>query len=416
MKAIAEQILNYLFRELPRNVPPNHHRFYQMLTFVTVLCGLGHAGFIPLFFGLGVPLLGYFNIGSVALFAGAFFLIRSARYYTAIALMLLEFVAHATLCVHLVGWQFGFQCYAVGWGFIVYFTPLKRQIANLFILFWSNAIFIGLYWYSLEYSAPQVWSETTVRVIFVFNTYFYAAVMAIAFWYFRNITDVAESRLELALEQAERVLNKVLPPSIAARLKCGTVRIADRHSDVTVLFLDIVNFSPLAESVKPEELVYALNTIFSKLDSLAEKYGVEKIKTTGDSYMVAAGVPIFRPDHARAIGEFAIEAGAALAGFCNPKGDPVLFRGGIHTGPVVAGVIGTNRPFYDLWGDTVNIASRMESHGTPGKIQVTSEFTESCLDDFVFVPRGTIEIKGKGEISTYFLAGRRMKDILATDQ
>jgi class 3 adenylate cyclase len=217
-----------------------------------------------------------------------------------------------------------------------------------------------------------------------------------------------KKKVEEERQKSEHLLGNILPAKIVGRLKDGATCIADGYADVSVLFLDIANFTPLAARVEPEVLVSALNRIYSKLDELAEEHGVEKIKSSGDAYIVASGVPESRADHARSIADFAVEAGTALAGFCDPEGVSLHFRGGIHTGPVVAGVIGRRKPFYDLWGDTVNIASRMQTNSEVGKIQATEAFRALCDNAFVFVPRGEVTIKGMGQMATYFLAGRRM--------
>jgi len=201
-----------------------------------------------------------------------------------------------------------------------------------------------------------------------------------------------------------------LPKPIAERLKQGESIIADSFSDVTVLFADIVGFTRLSAHASPKDLVIALNEIFSKLDRLAEQHGLEKIKTLGDAYMVVGGLPTPRPDHAEAVAEMALDIQREITpSFKTEKGDRSLrMRIGIHSGPVVAGVIGTKKFSYDLWGDTVNIASRMESQGLGGRIQVTAATHERLRDKYLFEERGMIQVKGKGEMMTYFLLGRKM--------
>ena len=212
--------------------------------------------------------------------------------------------------------------------------------------------------------------------------------------------------LDVEREKSERLLRNVLPASIAARLKQTEGVIADGFSDVTVLFADIVDFTRRSERIAPEQVVESLNDLFSVFDQLARERGLEKIKTIGDAYMVVGGLPEPRPDHAEAAAEMALAMRAAVAGRNDPSGQPLAVRIGIDTGPVVAGVIGTSRFSYDLWGDTVNTASRMESHGVPGCIQVTARTWERLRDHYRFKRRGPIQVKGKGAIVTYFLEGR----------
>jgi class 3 adenylate cyclase len=212
--------------------------------------------------------------------------------------------------------------------------------------------------------------------------------------------------LDREREKSERLLLNVLPGSIAARLKQAEGVIADGFPDVTVLFADIVDFTSRSERIPPEQVVEVLNDLFSVFDQLALQRGLEKIKTIGDAYMVVGGLPDPRPDHAEAVAEMALAMRKEVVGRADPSGQPLAVRIGIDTGPVVAGVIGTSRFSYDLWGDTVNTASRMESHGVPGCIQVTARTWERLRDRYRFERRGPIQVKGKGEIVTYFLEGR----------
>ena len=204
-----------------------------------------------------------------------------------------------------------------------------------------------------------------------------------------------------------RVLLNVLPASIAERLMSEPCTIAERFGSVTIMFTDIVHFTQYSSQVAPEELVAMLNEIFSAFDQLVEKHGLEKIKTIGDAYMAAAGLPTLRDDHAEAVADFALGLQEVLARLNSTRAEPITIRIGIHTGPVVAGVIGTKRFAYDLWGDAVNTASRMESHALPGTIQVSRATYERLRDRFELKRRGPIEVKGKGEMVTYLLIGRK---------
>jgi guanylate cyclase len=210
-----------------------------------------------------------------------------------------------------------------------------------------------------------------------------------------------------AQARAENLLLNILPRSIADRLKAETRTIADQFSSASILFADVVDFTPLAERLPPAEVVGVLDHLFSHFDVLAEHYGLEKIKTIGDCYMVAAGVPSPRPDHARALALMALDMQAAMRAIDEIGHLGLELRVGINSGPVVAGVIGRKRFLYDLWGDAVNTASRMESHGTSGRIQITGETKELLEGEFVCEPRGTIPVKGKGEIEAWYLVGRR---------
>ncbi len=214
-------------------------------------------------------------------------------------------------------------------------------------------------------------------------------------------------KARMAQEQSDRLLLNILPEAIAERLKQNEHTIADSFEEATVLFADIVSFTQLSAHIPPDELVKRLNEIFSTFDRLAQRHGLEKIKTIGDAYMVVGGLPTPRPDHPEAIAQMAIDMQREIRRFKRDDGEPFHIRIGINTGPVVAGVIGLNKFTYDLWGDTVNTASRMESQGLPGYIQVTAATYERLREKFIFEERGVIEVKGKGEMLTYFLKGRK---------
>jgi adenylate cyclase len=206
-----------------------------------------------------------------------------------------------------------------------------------------------------------------------------------------------------AQARAENLLLAILPRSIAERLQAETRTIADEFSSASILFADVVDFTPLAERLPPAEVVGVLDRLFGHFDVLAERYGVEKIKTIGDCYMVAAGVPSPRPDHAQALALMALDMQAAMRSVDEVGRLGLELRIGINSGPVVAGVIGRKRFIYDLWGDAVNTASRMESHGTSGRIQITRATKELIEDEFVCEPRGSIQLKGKGETEVWYL-------------
>jgi adenylate cyclase len=212
----------------------------------------------------------------------------------------------------------------------------------------------------------------------------------------------------LRSEQAksENLLLNILPRSIAEQLKAQTQPIADQFSSASILFADVVDFTPWTERREPAEVVGILDQLFSHFDTLADRYGLEKIKTIGDCYMAAAGVPTPRPDHAQALALMALDMLDAMHASDDVGQFGLELRVGINSGPVVAGVIGRKRFLYDLWGDAVNTASRMESHGTKGRIQITRATYELLADEFQCEPRGTIAVKGKGEMETWYLVGR----------
>ncbi len=226
---------------------------------------------------------------------------------------------------------------------------------------------------------------------------------------FRNITQrlEVEEALHHQQKQTEGLLLNIFPEAIANRLKQQPGTIAEDFADVTVLFADIVGFTEIASSVSAIQLVKLLNQIFSDFDRLSEQYNLEKIKTIGDAYLVVGGLPRHRADHAQAIAQMALDMQIAIAKFNAENQQNFSIRIGIHSGSVVAGVIGIKKLTYDLWGDTVNIASRMESQGFTNKIQVSETTYEHLRDEFLFEKRGEIEVKGKGKMTTYLLIGRK---------
>jgi adenylate cyclase len=241
--------------------------------------------------------------------------------------------------------------------------------------------------------------EAFVRTFDVLNIVVVSAVAMMLLVTFARGRDTAQARVETLL------LN-VLPADIAQRLQSDPNAIADHFDDASILFADVVDFTPLSDRLDAREVVALLDRLFTSFDGLVDRHGVEKIKTIGDCYMAAAGVPRERPDHAHALARLALDM-RECAKNCLPEGTEhdLRLRIGISSGPVVAGVIGRRRFLYDLWGDTVNMASRMESHGTPDAIQITRTTWELLRDDFVTEPIGLVDVKGKGAVETWRLVG-----------
>jgi adenylate cyclase len=236
-----------------------------------------------------------------------------------------------------------------------------------------------------------------VRTFVVLNIVMVSVVATMLLVTFARGRDTAQARVEALL------LN-ILPEEVAQRLQAEPTAIADHFDDASILFADVVDFTPLASRLDPREVVGMLDRLFTTFDELVDRCDVEKIKTIGDCYMVAAGVPRPRPDHAQALAGLALEMKRCAHTFL-PGGD-LRLRIGISSGPVVAGVIGRRRFLYDLWGDTVNMASRMESHGLSDEIQITRPTWELLRDDFVTEPLGLVDVKGKGKVETWRLVGR----------
>jgi adenylate cyclase len=295
--------------------------------------------------------------------------------------------------------------YFTAGAFGILMVGAERVFLSVLIGGVSVGLLIGLH---LGVSPRDPVEYPTARWTFVINVLAYStALFAIVFYAVRQFAR-AEERAEHEHKRSEALLTNILPPSIASRLKeSPDVAIADAYEDASILFADMAGFTARASKMAPRDVVQFLNSVYAQFDNLVERHGLEKIKTTGDAYMVVSGVPKPRPDHAAKIADLALDIRNATAGLVDAKGDATPMRIGIASGPVVAGVIGTRKFFYDVWGDAVNMASRMESTGAPGKIQVAEATHELLSDDFVLEERGVVHVRGKGRMRTWFLSGRK---------
>jgi adenylate cyclase len=272
---------------------------------------------------------------------------------------------------------------------------------------------------TLEFTVPAdtglqpAWGIPVGFVVSVVSAW----VMVVAtVWYSLRETERAEEAMDEEYYRSESLLANILPATIATRLKNpATTIIADKYDDASVLFADIAGYTARASETTPADLVEFLNRLYSEFDRLVEKHGLEKIKTSGDCYIVVSGVPEPRRDHLEALACLALNMADVIDGLKDQVGQAVPLRIGIGVGPVVAGVVGTRRFFYDVWGDAVNVASRMESTGVQGRIQVPREVRERLTETFHFEHRGDVEVKGKGVMRTWFLVAQRDEDSNARD-
>jgi len=283
-------------------------------------------------------------------------------------------------------------------GMLVISTP---RAARLWMLAFNIAVVVlaTVPSASFVYPFPPVMG----RFLWTFNVVCVSSFILFAMAYYVWKKDTFYALLKQEEAKSELLLLNVLPKDIAAELKAGGGRIARSYDDATILFLDLVGFTQMSAGQDPGATVDMLNTIFTEFDRLAEEHGVEKIKTIGDCYMAASGVPVPRADHARAAVALALALGEALERCSLGFGRHIGFRAGVHSGPVSAGVIGLRKFAFDIWGDTVNTASRMESHGVPGRVQISDATYRQVHDHFECEPRGTIAVKGKGPLEVWLV-------------
>lgn len=281
----------------------------------------------------------------------------------------------------------------------------RRQAVVWFLAFLALVVAGGVLDVRMVTANPL--SPSLITTFFVMNIVGVSVILFVLFTFFMRQRDSA-FRLVLAEQvKSERLLLNVLPRPIADRLKEREQTIAECFEHASFLFADIVGYTPYSSTVDPSKVVDLLNEIYTVFDEVVERYGLEKIGTIGDGYLVASGVPIPRDDHAHALADAALEMMAFIDRWDSPDAKDIAFRMGMNTGPVMAGVIGRKKFSYNVWGDTVNVASRMESHGEPGRIQISQRVYDLLKDDFVCEYRGVIAIKGKGPMEAWYLVGRK---------
>lgn len=281
----------------------------------------------------------------------------------------------------------------------------RRQSTPWFLLFAVLTIFSWIMNDTFVSFSPNIPLKIK-EYSFLINVGGVALILYFVMRYFQAQTENAMVALVSEQGKTDRLLLNILPKAIADRLKQSSERIADRYDSVTILFADLVGFTTISAGMPADDLVEMLSRVFSSFDDLAEKHGVEKIKTIGDAYMVVCGAPETRKDHANAIADFALDMVRKLDEIATSTGLHLMMRVGINSGPVIAGVIGSAKFSYDLWGDTVNMASRMEHYGVPGRIHVSEASYQLLKNQYQFESREPIDVKGKGMVHSYFLVGK----------
>lgn len=388
----------------PKSVPEKDAKLYYTRLAVPIMGGLSHFLLLLVYLLIDVPSMVYLNAASIAIFVVAAALVRRGWHYAGIILSIFEAGLHTPLATFLLGPGAGYLIfnYIIAMCAALTFPSSQRKERAIVLAYAFIASAGSVY---LTYNrTPDImlesWQLNTIFCLIAASTYFSLVGFA---YHFVSASDAAERRVEQELKRSESLLLNILPEPIAAQLKTNPGTIADSFEQVTVLFADIVGFTKLSAVSPGAEIVDMLNDIFSTFDRIAAKHGLEKIKTIGDAYMVVGGLPTPRHDHAEAVVQMALDMVEAIKSAKAQARSEIQIRIGIHSGPVVAGVIGEKKFAYDLWGDTVNTASRMESHGQPGMVQITEQTAELVKDFFDLEARGTIEVKGKGEIKTWWV-------------
>ena len=350
-------------------------------------------------------------LGAVNLVCGAVFVMipRLCRFGELVAP--LTFVTFAYLSV-------GFICFTIGTasGLQFYFlvaaslSVLMLGIERILLTSVIAAVGVAIT-IALELTVPndRGLGPSWVLTVGFFASAVSSAVMIIAtIWYTLREIDRAEAAMQAEYERSEQLLANILPATIAHRLKdpSRTV-IADKYDDASILFADIAGYTKRASDTPPAELVRFLDRLYTDLDALVDRHGLEKVKTSGDSYMVVSGVPTPRPDHMEALASLALDMADAVADLKDAQGRDVPLRIGMAAGPVVAGVVGAKKFFYDVWGDAVNVASRMEATDVEGRIQVPDNVYDRLHTTFMLEERGDVDVKGKGVMHTWYLVGHR---------
>lgn len=399
------QAIDRFFSVPPAGLAPQNVDVYAFTNWCMLLALISHASFALLFTLVGIIPMALFNVGSTVLFVSCLAAAKRGHTHTAMGIAIAEVIAHAVVASRYTGLEAGFHYHMVlviSVTFLFNSVPLVARLGTVGLV---GACYAALIVTGNDAPPWVTLPPDTVQAMGLLNVVVFITTLAGIGWYYTLAVHQARSALGREYQRSEALLNNILPGSVARRLKDRTT-IADRHEACSVMFADMAGFTSWSAQLEPEELVEHLNSVFTAFDHLAEKHGLEKIKTIGDAYMVAGGVPTARADHAEAIADMALDMRDYMRETRMRYGTGLSIRIGIHSGPAVAGVIGLRRFIYDLWGDTVNIAARMESHGVADEIQLSEDTATLLRGRYLLQDRGVQQIKGKGPMRTFMLLGR----------
>jgi adenylate cyclase len=379
-------------------------RILNLTAAMAVLVSLGF-GLVQVFSAPQLWWTGIINIVGAAIYATVPLLHRFGDLLAPLTFIGTAYLSIFTVC-WLVGTGSGLQFYFLVAACLV---VLQLGVDRIFLAAILAAIAAGMV-IALQFLVPRdtgVQPPWALSVNFVVTTISACVMIVTTVWYAVREIIRAEAAMEVEYERSEALLANILPSSVADRLKDPSRNtIADKYDDASVLFADIAGFTERASDMAPDRLIRFLDRLYGDFDALVDKHGLEKIKVSGDSYMVVSGVPQPRADHVEALAAFALDMAEAASQLRDSRGEALPLRIGLASGPVVAGVVGSRRFFYDVWGDAVNVASRMESTDSIGRIQVPEDVYRRLKDDFVLQERGVVEVKGKGLMRTWYLIGR----------
>lgn len=366
---------------------------------------VNHVGLLALFVAFGIWPMAAFNLLSIALFVIVIALIRTKRVVLGMFIAIGEVIVHQLLAVHFTGWTPGFQYYLMTVAALPLMLPRVPVAQRVSFGIVPVLAFVAMI-FAHDPTPPNPFPERVAVFLGYANLLISLSAPWLFVYYFQRGAELVEAELGRAAHRSEQLLHCIMPPSIVKRLREDEI-VADSLDDVSILFCDIVGFTSLAERTSPEELVRMLDEVFAGFDDLVADHELEKIKTIGDAYMVAAGVPEALEGHAERLAELALAIRESTHNYAERSGRPLSLRLGMHRGRAVAGVIGKTKFAYDIWGDAVNTAARMESHGEPDRIHISSAMAQVLRERFEVSPRGEVEIKGKGKMQTFWLEGRR---------
>jgi len=404
--ALSERIMKFL-TEYPDGFRPDYARFYIVTRLTYPIGIIGHAAFIVIFWHLDLKTLAIYNIFSLVLFLFAAVQTNRGKdiRLPSILTVVIEVPTHAILATIYTGPASGFWLhFFLSIVFVLLFPFYSRRVR-----LWLSAVLIlalvVLISFTIGEEPIQHIANEWILFFIINNVLIFATVVVAVISSYELAVVNAEDAMQEEFDRAEMLLLNILPVDIASRLKAHEEPLADTHENVSVLFADLAGFTDISRNLTADELVNLLNDLFSRFDKLANEYGAEKIKTIGDAYMVATGLKGSAGDHVEKIADLALGMQRAFGEFRQDNQVDLKLRIGVHSGSVIAGVIGKQKFSYDLWGDTVNIASRMESEGIPDQIQISAETWEMLPDRYQTSSRGEIQVKGHRPRSTYLLEG-----------